>query len=412
MTLNVLVIDDDSVDRETVRRVIPSANLRAAATGAEGLALLKQNSFDCVLLDYRLPDMDGVTLLRAIYDEKSDLPPVPVVMLAGLGSEAVMEEALRWGAQDYILKENISPESMKIVMAKARALFNLKRERNQSAEQLRLAHKMEAMGQLTTGVAHDFNNLLTIILGNTRLLHRRLLGAGDAPPREELVRKIEAVDAAAQRGADLVKRLMLFTRQQPTQERVVDVNACVRNMAEILSRTLGEPVELKTILAPDLQNVRMDSGQFENALINIAVNARDAMPQGGKLVIETKNDGASVVVTLTDTGHGMKPEVARKIFDPFFTTKPHGTGLGLSMVYNFVLQCGGTAKVESEQGRGAVFHLALPAAAAPADAASPAPDLTASPRGGETILVVEDDPDVRDVVVKMLRSLRWGAGKS
>jgi len=423
----VLVIDDDAVDREAVRRAVirPGQNtvIHMAATGKEAIGLLQEKKFDCVFLDYHLPDMDGISLLRAVYDADTDLPPSPIVMLTGQGNEAVMADALRWGAQDYVVKDNISRDTLGIAMAKAREMFELKKSRRQAEEQLRQAQKMEAVGQLTSGVAHDFNNLLTVILGNTRILTRRLQPANGELSREDLMKKVQTIEISAQRGAELVRRLMVFTRQRAPKAEVVDINFCVQETAELLSRALGETVETRMVLNDGIWPVQVDVGQFENALINIAVNARDSMPQGGKLTIETHNvvvddeytfrhpdvvAGPYVMIAVSDTGHGMPPAIARRIFEPFYTTKPQGqgTGLGLSMVYGFIRQCGGYVHVYSEEGHGTVFRIYLPKLAGEGEAVvDNMPD--ALPGGSETILVVEDDEEVLAVAVKMLTQLGY-----
>jgi PAS domain S-box-containing protein len=286
-------------------------------------------------------------------------------------------------------------------------------------EALRQSQKMEAIGQLTGGVAHDFNNLLTIILGNLENLEHRL------PADAELQRHIAAASSGATRAAALTHRLLAFSRRQPLAPNVVDVNALVAGMSELLRGTLGDGTRVEAALAKGLWSAFVDASQLENALINLAVNARDAMPNGGKLTIETENceieateaaieedlkPGEYVCISVSDTGCGMSEEVKEKVFEPFFTTKDigHGTGLGLSQVYGFIKQSGGHVRILTEIGEGTTVKLYLPRRIEPAETADEAP-LPPAPRGRieETVLVVEDDPDVRAYTEGMVGELGY-----
>jgi len=251
-------------------------------------------------------------------------------------------------------------------------------ERLMQEEQLRRIQKMEAVGQLTSGVAHDFNNLLTVVLGNTRLVRKRIAAEkSQAPVFADITERIDDIDTAAQRGADLVKRLMIFTRQRPLQKTVVDINSCIQETNGLLARVMGEKIEIRVSPGPDVGSVLIDQDQFVNALINMAANARDAMPDGGTFTIGTAPvtldrrqasqyqallPGRFVAITIADTGTGMPDHVRQRIFDPFYTTKPagQGTGLGLSMVYGMIQQSGGHIEVESAPGRGTKFSIFLP----------------------------------------------------
>jgi PAS domain S-box-containing protein len=248
-------------------------------------------------------------------------------------------------------------------------------ERRLAEEALRQAQKMESIGQLTGGVAHDFNNLLTIIVGSLETLRRQLKQPGFNPANIE--RSIDSATRGAQRAASLTQRLLAFSRQQPLDPKPVDVSRLVTGMSDLLHRTIGEQVSINTALAAGLWRTSIDANQMEIAIINLAVNARDAMPQGGKLTIEATNaqldehhvaqqpevmPGQYVLLTVTDTGTGMSPETVAKAFEPFFTTKDigHGTGLGLSQVYGFVKQSGGHVKIYSELGQGTSVKVYLP----------------------------------------------------
>ena len=292
--------------------------------------------------------------------------------------------------------------------------------RDMLEDRLRQSQKMEALGQLTGGLAHDFNNMLAIIIGNLSLLKRRL-ERGD--------RAVECYAEQALKGADraatLTHRLLAFARKQPLAPEAIACNRLIAAMSDLLRRSLGESIRIETVAAPDLWTTQADANQLENAILNLAVNARDAMPKGGRLIIETDNvhldeayaaqnpgvpAGPYVLVALTDTGSGMPPEVAAKAFDPFFTTKPvgQGTGLGLSQVYGFVRQSGGHVAIYSEPDRGTTVRLYLPrhfGDAAEMERMTP----TMLPEGSarEVILVVEDEDGVRDLAVEALRDLRY-----
>ena len=294
-------------------------------------------------------------------------------------------------------------------------------ELEHAQEALRQSQKMEAVGQLTGGIAHDFNNMLAVIIGSLDLLSRRM-GSEDARSR----RYVDAAADGARRAAILTQRLLAFSRQQPLQPETVDVNRLVANMSDLLRHSLGTDVRLETILAGGLWQTHVDPNQLENVILNLGVNARDAMPDGGRLTIETHNghldmryatahigvpEGQYVVIAVTDTGTGMPPEVIAKAFDPFFTTKEvgKGTGLGLSQVYGFVKQSGGHVKIYSETGEGTTVKIYLPRLIGAADEvkANTAPTAIAKGYYDELILVVEDEPAVRQLSVDALTELGY-----
>jgi nitrogen-specific signal transduction histidine kinase/CheY-like chemotaxis protein len=294
--------------------------------------------------------------------------------------------------------------------------------RADAEEALRQAQKMETLGQLTGGVAHDFNNLLQIVTGNLELLQRSL------PEGEgRLRRAAENAAKGAERAAVLTQRLLAFSRRQPLAPKAVDPNKLIAGMSELLHRTLGETIEVETVRASGLWKVEADPHQLENAILNLAVNARDAMPGGGKLTIETANThldrayvsqnaevtpGQYVVMCVSDTGSGMDEETITRAFEPFFTTKEvgKGTGLGLSMVYGFVKQSGGHLKIYSEPGEGTTVKIYLPrliAADAVEEEESADPIVPEGARE-EIVLVCEDDEDVRAYSIEVLRELGYG----
>jgi PAS domain S-box-containing protein len=288
-------------------------------------------------------------------------------------------------------------------------------EQRRAEEQFRQAQKMEAIGQLAGGVAHDFNNLLTVILGCAEAL-KQAVDSGSPPEVED----IAEIRAAGQRASELTRQLLAFARKQVTTPVPLDLNALVPGAEKLLRRVLGEDIKLAATLQPDLWTVRCDPGQIEQVILNLAVNARDAMPGGGKLTIETRNveigadlvaphpwmrTGPHVLLAVRDSGQGMSPEVKARIFEPFFTTKPQGkgTGLGLATVYGIVKQSEGYILVESEPGWGTTFEIYFPRVMEAPVAAAP-PGRATAMRGTETVLVVEDDPQVREVTIRSLRS--------
>ena len=288
-------------------------------------------------------------------------------------------------------------------------------ERHLLEQQLRQAQKMEAVGRLAGGVAHDFNNLLMVIKGHTELLMDAL------PPADRMSRKIAQIDRAADRAAALTKQLLAFSRMQVLQPRVLNLNGVVEDMGKLLPRLIGEDVELGIRSAPDLGSIRADASQMEQIIMNLAVNARDAMPTGGRLIIETSNadldrtynsthpivkPGRYVLLAVSDTGTGMDAETQAHIFEPFFTTKEagKGTGLGLATVYGVVKQSGGFIWVYSEVGKGTSFKIYLPRIEQPEDKGSLLLAFAEAPRGTETILLAEDEQDVREVAREFLES--------
>jgi signal transduction histidine kinase/CheY-like chemotaxis protein len=292
-------------------------------------------------------------------------------------------------------------------------------DKNIADLQLRQAQKMQAAGQLTGGIAHDLNNILTVITGTVEILAE---GVADRP---ELAAITRMIDEAGTRGADLTQRLLAFARKQPLQPRDVDVNALVIEAANLLRPTLGEHVEVHLMMAADISRALIDPSQLKNAILNLAFNARDAMPDGGKLMVETGdvalddnyarvNSDASagnyVMIAVTDSGHGIPAGILDNVFEPFFTTKDvgKGSGLGLSMVYGFVKQSNGHIKIDSEEGRGTTVRIYLPQAVGAAESEPAELAGTSGMEGGhETILVVEDDHLVRMFVVGQIQSLGY-----
>ena len=284
-------------------------------------------------------------------------------------------------------------------------------ERAKAEDQLRQAHKMQALGQLTGGIAHDFNNLLTVIQGSADMLRRPSLA------EDKRIRFAEAVVQASSRAAALTGQLLAFARRQPLQPEAIDVNALIRGMIDLLDRTIGERIEVRTLLAPDACTVEADRTQLESALLNIAVNARDAMPGGGLLTIRTAvsieaGHGRMIALSVSDSGVGMDEDTLSRAFEPFFTTKMtgKGTGLGLSQVYGFASQSGGEVRIVSEPGEGTVVTLLLPCSGAAGGVRAEEEEAGPDRRRAGHILLVEDNDEVgafaEDLLVELGHSVR------
>ena len=298
------------------------------------------------------------------------------------------------------------------VADRTRALEAEIRRREETHAALIQAQRMEAFGQLTGGIAHDFNNLLTIITGNLELL-------GNEHSQLHQAAFLKRATDAAEMGAALTRRLLTFARRRHLMPQILDVNELILNLTEILQRSLGEPVSLTTVLAGSAWRIRADRSELENAILNLALNARDAMPAGGNLVIESRNvtaeqaglspDGEFVLISVSDTGDGMPPEVLERAFEPFFTTKEpgRGTGLGLSSVYGFAEQSGGHVTIDSAPGRGATINLYLPRAAEVSQDAGVVAEAVPLSENSEVVLVVEDNPDVRELTMQRVEGLGY-----
>ncbi|MFS8144628.1 response regulator [Rhizobium sp. BR 249] len=344
---------------------------------------------------------------------------INAVIIVGLMEMIIVAHARQSRLRDELNSFN---ERLEETVAQRTGELRHEMEENAAAQaQVRQLQKMETIGQLTGGVAHDFNNMLAIIVGNLDLAQRRMTGNED--PR--LLNSLQNARDGAQRAAVLTARLLAFSRQQPLAPEVIDVNKLVGGMSELLRRTLGEHIRIETVLAGGLWPSFADLSQLENAMLNLAVNARDAMPGGGHLTIETANAelderyarmhsevdaGQYVMVSITDTGTGMSPDVIERAFDPFYTTKGpgKGTGLGLSQVYGYIKQSRGHIKIYSEIDRGTTVKIYLPRHVGVADARSsvgahPIPQGSAK----DTILVVEDDEHVRTMTADSLHELGY-----
>jgi signal transduction histidine kinase/DNA-binding response OmpR family regulator len=552
--IRILVIDDSEDDRALYRRALKKSeaafyDIIEAESGEEGLVRIGEMPPACVLLDYSLPGHDGIEVLKRLHLSH---PFVPVVMLTGQGNEIIAVKAMQEGAQNYISKAKITPESLqsairvaidhcvmehriheqheslqkhtrelaeqKRLLAQAQSMAHIGNwclslssqtfewsdemfaihgvdrdfkptmqnmlsliheedrahvddavartidnkapgrieyrivrpngdvrncssegfwersadgmsdnlvgycqdvtESKALAQQLHQAQKMEVVGQLTGGIAHDFNNLLTVIISNLDMI---LAGEGLNPAIREMA---EAGLAASLRSAELTRQLLAFSRKQKLERKTIDPNELVTRTATMLKRAIASDVIFHAQLAPDLWLSDIDPSQLESAITNLVVNARDAMPKGGTIAIETANivldeayaaenqdvsPGEYAMFAVSDTGCGIPSDILSRVFEPFFTTKEvgNGTGLGLSMVYGFMKQSGGHVKIYSERKQGTVVRLYLPRSSGTLSPAASAPDIDVPVDGHETILVVEDDEQVRRTVTHQLKDLGY-----
>ena len=364
--LRVLLIEDSESDAALIVRHLETGGYTVHAgrvsTAASLRAALADSDYDAIIVDYHLPQFDAPSALAIVRERALD---VPFIVVSGTIGEERAVAMMKSGAHDYVMKSNLArlaPAVEREVREAAarRELRHAEEERRRLEEQFRRAQKMESIGRLAGAVAHDFNNILTVISG-----YAQMGLAEDAAP-EHLRDAFTQIDDAATRATDLARRLLNFSRPQPAAPRDIVLNDLVRNFERMLARVLGETIRLEVTLDPLGAAIHADPGQIEQVLMNLAVNARDAMPKGGGLRIETRSIEADrqVQLTVSDTGTGMSPEVMAHIFEPFFTTKPEGkgTGLGLATVYGIVKQSRGSIEAVSEPGKGTTFKLLFPAA--------------------------------------------------
>jgi signal transduction histidine kinase len=431
----VLNVDDLEAQRYVKTRDLNAAGFTVieAQTGAEALRLIEQHKPPVVLLDVQLPDISGfevctfikqkwpevmvlqtsatftttedrVSGLNAGADSYLVQPAEPVELAAAINALLRVrrsEDALR--SLNATLDKQVQARTEELVQAN-RKLRQEVAQRQKAESELLQAQKMEAVGQLTGGLAHDFNNLLTAVVGNLDLIRART-----SEPR--ITKLAENAFKAAERGSKLTAQLLAFSRTQKLATESVDLNRLILDAFELLNQSLGANIAIKTDLDARTPFVIADHNQLEVGLLNLAINARDAMPDGGTLTITTAcddADGGRVLLSVTDTGTGMPPDVIARAFDPFFTTKPpgKGTGLGLSQVYGLVRQMGGDVEIRSEVGKGASIQVTLRRAVAGAETAAEAQSAAESGHA-ERILVVDDDHDVRGLMTNFLADIGY-----
>jgi signal transduction histidine kinase len=463
--VRILLLEDSEIDAdlmlEQLERGSHAFTLKRVVAEAEFRAALAAGEIDLILSDYSLPSFDGRQALELAH---ALLPDVPFIFVSGVLGEEVAIESLQRGATDYVLKHRLA----RLPAAVSRAVIEMRerRERRRAQEQLEeslvaLQHsdealralneslerrveertqelaavnrdlraqieererveatlgqmqRLEAVGQLTSGLAHDFNNLLTVVLGNLNFVEQ----SAGAP---EVSRHLAHMRSAAERGASLTEQLLAFSRRQKLEPKPTDLAERVADMRELLQSTMDGGIRVRTSIEPGLWPALVDPNQIELVILNLAINARDAMPDGGDLMVETSNirigdsgdlrdmpaPGDYIELSVSDTGTGMSEAVLAHAFEPFYTTKEigKGSGLGLAQVYGFAKQSGGSVRIDSTLGRGSSIRVFLPRATAPV--AAPAPPRAAAPaRTGKrppTILLVDDDSDVRWITGELL----------
>ena len=415
--LRILHLEDDPNDASLVESTLESEGIHCATICVQSrdhfVAALESGGIDLILSDFSLPVFDG---LSAIATVRAGWPDLPVILVSGSMGEQRAIDSLKSGATDYVLKEQL----FRLAPAVRRAM----REVDERSERRRLeahfveAQKMKVIGQLVSGVAHDFNNILAVIIGYSDLI------TGDADVEGPLRKYIDEIRHASERAAGLTRQLLVFGRKQKVIPVVLDLNKVVLDLKEMLRRLIDENIEMTTVLEDNIGHVRADAGYVGQVLMNLVVNARDAMCNGGKLTIATSNvtleegelrdqgrglRGDYVMLSVSDTGTGMTNEVKALLFEAFFTTKPvgKGTGLGLVTCQTIVHQSGGYIDVCSEVGKGSVFKVYFPRVVLPLDFTAGTIHSAPLPRGNETLLVVEDEPSVRHLASRVLNSLGY-----
>jgi two-component system, cell cycle sensor histidine kinase and response regulator CckA len=414
--VRILAVDDDPQARQLIDIALAEAHfemtLEVVGTVAEGLRRISGDDHDIYLVDQQLPDGTGLSL---IHTAKQTGTAKPFILITGHGSGDLDEAAMREGAADYVEKQLVGTHLERSIRYTLRN-WQAGRALIEREEQLRQAQKMEAIGRLAGGVAHDFNNLLTAIIGYTDLVREKL------EPNDPVAHDIGEIRKAADRAAALTRQLLALSRKQFMSPEVLDLNAIVTGLLPMLPRVIGEHIETMTSLASDLRRVKADPSQMEQVVINLVLNARDAMEMGGHLAIETSNvqldedriamerlnldPGSYVMLGIRDTGSGMDTQTRDRVFEPFFTTKAKGkgTGLGLPTVYGIVDQSGGAISIDTAVGRGTSIRIYLPVTLSTEEPARPEPVAPSMDHGGsETLLLVEDNDAVRELAVHALR---------
>ena len=418
--LRALIAEDSEDDVLLLLRVLRKAGYEPVYervwTAPAMKAALQRQAWDIVISDYEMPNFGGFEALQLLKESGHDLP---FILVSAVISEETAVAAMKAGAHDYIMKRNLARLAPAIERELREAQTRVARKAaetalRQSEEQLRQVQKIEAMGRLAAGVAHDFNNILTAITGHSELLLRQL--DADDPRRINA----EQIEKAAYRAAGLTRQLLIFSRKQVIEPRVLNLNAVILNIKKMLCRLIGEDIEFCTLLDPAAGHIKADPGQIEQVIMNLAVNARDAMPNGGKLTVTTANitpdknhlknfpdmdAGDYVMLAIADTGTGMSEEVKAHLFEPFFTTKPSGkgTGLGLATCFGIVKQNTGHINVQSELGSGTTFKIYFPQVLSAIEPLRVRNLPTEVAGGNETVLLVEDEPVVRELAVATLR---------
>jgi two-component system cell cycle sensor histidine kinase/response regulator CckA len=415
--VRILHLEDDPNDAELIESTLLADGVLCATTPVDSredfVAALERGGFDLVISDFTLPAFDGFSAIATV---RAGWPDLPVILVSGTLGEELAVDSLKSGATDYVMKGHL----YRLAPAVRRAMQEVQErdERRRLQAHFVEAQKMEVIGQLVSGVAHDFNNILAVIIGYSDLITADL--GSDGPLRKY----IEEIRHASERAAGLTRQLLVFARKQSVLPVVLDLNDVVQDMEKLLRRLIDANIEMTTVLGKKIGHVKADAGYLGQVLMNLVVNARDAMPNGGKLAIETANvkldeqfartqpgviPGDYVMLSVGDTGIGMTEKIQALLFEAFFTTKPlgKGTGLGLATCHTIVHQFGGHIHVSSEIGKGSVFKVYLPRVGGALDVATKALRSGPLPRGTETLLVVEDEPSVRHLARNVLDNLGY-----
>jgi signal transduction histidine kinase len=412
-SLKVLIVEDNPDDAKMVLRELKRAGFEPISQRVDTDVAFQDSlhsDLEFILSDYAMPEFSG---LRALELLKKSGREIPFILISGTIGEDIAVEAMKLGATDYLLKDRLT----RLGPAVRRALQEVaeRAERRRLEAQFIEAQKMEVIGHLAGGVAHDFNNIIGVIMGYSDLITQTL-------KQEDHIREhVETIRHAAERAGGLTRQLLVFSRRQDVQATVLDLNQVLGDLDKMLRRLIDEKIAMTTALEKDIWHVKADSGYVGQVLMNLVVNARDAMPNGGELRIQTKNlqvkngDGCPgpdipagdyVTLSVTDTGTGMTDDVKAHLFEAFFTTKPKGkgTGLGLATCQTVVKQCNGYIGLESEVGKGTAFNVYFPRVDLPLEVTTRFAPSEPLPRGTETLLLVEDEPAVRHLACTVLEA--------
>jgi two-component system cell cycle sensor histidine kinase/response regulator CckA len=409
--LRILHLEDNPQDAELIQAALKADGITCEVARVESksdfIAALDAGNVDLVLSDFSLPNFDG---LSAIELAQERCPDIPVILVSGTLGEELAIDSLKKGATDYVLKERLS--RLGPAVRRAMKEVHTTSEHRQLEAQFIQSQKMEVLGQLAGGVAHDFNNILAIIWGCSESILKGL------STQDPLRGDAEEILHATERAITLTRQLLVFSRSQTSQPIILDLNEILENMDKMLRRLINESIEMTVVPGRSLGRIKADPGQIGQVLMNLVVNARDAMPNGGRLTIETKNvslseneakaaglgPGPYVALMIRDTGVGITDKVKDRLFEAFFTTKPKGkgTGLGLATCQTISRECGGHIGFTSEVGKGTIFTVYFPEVNQPLTMVT-RPQLNVDlPRGTETLLLVEDDPGVRHLAARVL----------
>jgi len=412
--LHILHLEDDPNDAALIQSTLEEGNIACAITRVQNhddfVAALERGGIDLILSDFSLPTFDGTSALKTAH---AKWPAIPLIFVSGTLGEERAVDSLKNGATDYVLKGHLA----RLVPAVRRAMQEVKEraDRRKLESQFIEAQKMEVIGHLASGVAHDFNNILAVIMGYSDLI------AADLGLDGSLRKYAEEIRHASERAAGLTRQLLIFSRKQTVQPVVLDLNDVVKDLDKMLRRLIDEHIEMTIVPGKQISHIKADAGQIGQVLMNLAVNARDAMPNGGKLTIAIGNvrfdendahtraavvPGDYVMMSVSDTGTGMTDEVKKRLFEAFFTTKQagKGTGLGLATCQTIVQQCGGYIEVQSETGKGSTFKIYFPRVEQAVDVSTKIAETSQLPHGTETLLLVEDDPSVRHLACSILET--------